>query len=534
MRTTALIASILLAAPAAAETGSFLPHALAPEAGVSVLNRSAAERLVGRTLLDDPAGSAVYGTIDVYNAFPYVEAHYTHATTDARWQRILYGAPGEAPRAFGRGGTGAGEFGEPHGLAFAPDGRLFIADRGLGRVTVLRLVDRGSSQELQYDSQIDGLAQPMDVAIHDGGTPADPADDRLLVAEAGAQRVALYDLAGAAPVRLAEYGVRGSGQGEFLYPRAVCFGRQAGFNDNDVYVADSGNHRLVHLVLQAGRLAWAGAVVLPMEAASVDSDHFGNLYLALRRDGSIWKMSPRMEHVATYTGGAMPLAAPRDVAIPFAWVRDHRGTGRAPEWRGQGSALVLESWTATTGVRRLDLGVDIESVQRRDGQTLEVVLTDAAAVHAVVTSKSGATSNVDWGVRAAGRQQLQLAGLADAARVTLVAESQYDGARRAERTVDLAAIAPSRLTLHQNSPNPFNPSTTIAFELPVAGPVRLAVFDVRGRLVRTLAQGAMDAGSHDVQWDGRDTRNVRVSSGLYFYRLETTGASEVRKMVLAQ
>src|SRR5262245_51464467 len=164
MRTTAFFASLVVAGQAVAASNAFLPQALAPDLGVSIMNRSAAQRLTGRTLLDEPAASAVYGTIHVYNSFPYLEARYVLVTSDARWHRLMYGAPGDAPRAFGQSGSGAGEFGEPRGIAFAPDGRLFVADRALGRVTMLRLVDGAAGPDLQYLGEIDGLAQPMDVA----------------------------------------------------------------------------------------------------------------------------------------------------------------------------------------------------------------------------------------------------------------------------------------------------------------------------------------------------------------------------------
>jgi hypothetical protein len=223
-------------------------------------------------------------------------------------------------------------------------------------VTVLRLVQHADGPELVYAGQVDGLLQPMDVAVHDGGTPADPADDRLLVAESGAQRLAIFAIQAATPVRLAEFGARGSAAGEFLYPRSLCVGHRAGASTGEVYVADAGNHRLVQLELRGNQLSWKNAVALPVEATSVDGDQNGNLYLTLRRDNSVWKMSPRLEHLATYDGGTAALAAPRDVAIPFAWVHDHRRADVAPAWRGQGTALVLEAWSATTGVRRLDLG----------------------------------------------------------------------------------------------------------------------------------------------------------------------------------
>ena len=87
-------------------------------------------------------------------------------------------------------------------------------------------------------------------------------------------------------------------------------------------------------------------------------------------------------------------------------------------------------------------------------------------------------------------------------------------------------------SLHQNHPNPFNPVTTISFSLRERGRALLAVYDVAGRLVRVLADGVMDAGPHEVAWDGRDREGRAVASGVYFYRLETGAFMETKKMVL--
>ena len=86
--------------------------------------------------------------------------------------------------------------------------------------------------------------------------------------------------------------------------------------------------------------------------------------------------------------------------------------------------------------------------------------------------------------------------------------------------------------LHQNHPNPFNPSTTISFSLKSRGHANLAVYDVAGRLVRVLIDGVMEAGPRDVTWDGRDNAGRGVASGVYFYRLEAGEFIETRKMVL--
>jgi hypothetical protein len=84
-----------------------------------------------------------------------------------------------------------------------------------------------------------------------------------------------------------------------------------------------------------------------------------------------------------------------------------------------------------------------------------------------------------------------------------------------------------------NHPNPFNPMTNLRFAVPSAAPVNLAVYDVSGRLVRTLVSVAShDAGVHAVSWDGRDSRGVEVAAGVYFARLLVGEETASGKMVL--
>jgi subtilisin-like proprotein convertase family protein len=100
--------------------------------------------------------------------------------------------------------------------------------------------------------------------------------------------------------------------------------------------------------------------------------------------------------------------------------------------------------------------------------------------------------------------------------------------------VDDGAL-PSRFAVSQNRPNPFNPSTTISFAVPEnAGQVTLAIFDVSGRLVRTLESGSLGAGTYTREWNGRDDMGRAVGSGTYFYRLAGNEFSESRKMILIQ
>ena len=93
---------------------------------------------------------------------------------------------------------------------------------------------------------------------------------------------------------------------------------------------------------------------------------------------------------------------------------------------------------------------------------------------------------------------------------------------------------PRLLLLSQNHPNPFNPSTTIDYTVPggEAALVRLGIYDLRGRLVRTLVDENREPGCYSVHWDGRDNRGKVLSSGVYLYRIEAGGFFSIRKMTI--
>lgn len=97
----------------------------------------------------------------------------------------------------------------------------------------------------------------------------------------------------------------------------------------------------------------------------------------------------------------------------------------------------------------------------------------------------------------------------------------------------LPGAGPVTFALRQNVPNPFNPATTIEYDVPRGGAdVTIAVFDVAGRLARTLVDGFVAEGPQEVTWDGRNDAGRPLPSGLYFYRMTAAGFAETRKMVL--
>ncbi len=94
--------------------------------------------------------------------------------------------------------------------------------------------------------------------------------------------------------------------------------------------------------------------------------------------------------------------------------------------------------------------------------------------------------------------------------------------------------APAALRLHPNQPNPFNPRTTIRFDLPVAGQAILSIYDLAGRLVRVLVEGERAAGAYEAVWDGRDATGRSAPSGSYLARLVAGGKVEVVRMGLVR
>ena len=94
------------------------------------------------------------------------------------------------------------------------------------------------------------------------------------------------------------------------------------------------------------------------------------------------------------------------------------------------------------------------------------------------------------------------------------------------------ASLPGSYQLHTNYPNPFNPVTTISFDLPEASQVSLEVFDMMGRRIATLINGTLGAGTHAANWDASTTTGASVASGMYLYRIKAGSFVATRRMIL--
>jgi hypothetical protein len=138
----------------------------------------------------------------------------------------------------------------------------------------------------------------------------------------------------------------------------------------------------------------------------------------------------------------------------------------------------------------------------------------------------GATPNTQW----------SLAG--PAYPWYLVTASDVHGNASGAAVTFAASAAPGPATadlrLFPAHPNPFNPRTSLAFSLPQAGAVRITIFDIAGRAVRTLVDASLPPGRHEAEWDGRDTQGRAVGSGSYVARLEHDGRVQVTRLELVR
>jgi hypothetical protein len=187
------------------------------------------------------------------------------------------------------------------------------------------------------------------------------------------------------------------------------------------------------------------------------------------------------------------------------------------------------------------------------GEKVQVIVTGGSTER--VTFSTQQDDEVDIGKKAIIRgtiiapeaevhfaEESRIKGLAIAESITLEALVKFQHHHSAapfpkESEVEASEIASDqspvdRYQLEPNYPNPFNPSTTISFQLPVVSEVKLAIYNSNGQLVRTLYSGERAAGRHRVVWDGRDDHGQRVASGVYIYLIRAGSFAAQHKLLL--
>ena len=106
--------------------------------------------------------------------------------------------------------------------------------------------------------------------------------------------------------------------------------------------------------------------------------------------------------------------------------------------------------------------------------------------------------------------------------------------RESEPPSSVKAESPTSMVLYNNYPNPFNPTTTIAFSLPETGFTNIVIYNMTGQKIRDLVSGIQHAGNHSVVWNGCDEQDLPVSAGIYVVKLRTDDAVSTNKMILVK
>lgn len=115
---------------------------------------------------------------------------------------------------------------------------------------------------------------------------------------------------------------------------------------------------------------------------------------------------------------------------------------------------------------------------------------------------------------------------------TLTAQITTSDGQTWTKSITVCVGAPKDYKLYNNFPNPFNPSTKIAFELPKASHVTLTIYDVLGREVAQIADQNYPAGYNEITWNGINRNGQQVASGVYLYRVTAGNWSKVMKMMM--
>jgi len=98
--------------------------------------------------------------------------------------------------------------------------------------------------------------------------------------------------------------------------------------------------------------------------------------------------------------------------------------------------------------------------------------------------------------------------------------------------LSVAKPLPKQFALHQNVPNPFNPSTVIKYDLPKESMVKVVIFNSLGEKVCTLVDGKQEAGTYNLKWNGVSDNGSKVASGAYFYKLQAGDFTSSKQMML--
>ncbi len=337
---------------------------LSPEHDIEKLTKAVTRNKLARDLFGKPYVGVLISSVQQHERAPFFSARYVQLVTDPAWNRIIYGDYDGWIKAYGPAATDDSQeqsLNRPHGIDRDSQDRVYVADTGNNRVVVLSLAGSGADTELRFEFDFGAaeLSQPYDVAWDDAGTPFETNDDVVWVTDTGHHRILGYDLEeNEARLRYA-FGTMGKDAGQFFTPKGITPGRFNGVCSSQLYVADSGNRRIVKLSVNANELIWQNVFHSQDESqfSSVDVDHWGNVYIADRSYREIHKLSADLEPLAVLPGEQHSLIDPVNFRVVFG--RVDLESEQRQVWAGYDQAFAIEKWSENSGAERYQLGVDL-------------------------------------------------------------------------------------------------------------------------------------------------------------------------------
>lgn len=285
--------------------------------------------------------------------------------------------------------------------------------------------------------------------------------------------------------------------------------RSYGLLSNNTVLNSSGYFGEVGLQVDGYQSGQTGFLTV---ASCIDSGEFNQAALIANN-----RLKIQDSYIKTRATTPIPDPAPQNIAILGSGADVATVRHSTVKYSGYSSTIPLIKVTATP---LLDLGTASDS-----GKNSITKAGKSKAVQNDVTSDSVPARYNYWGT-SNPTSSLFTGKVAFVPYLSSAPAKLATGEEIADKTT-----LPSQFSLNQNYPNPFNPTTTISFALPVAEKVRLDIYNILGQKVKTLVDAEKPAGVHQVVWDGRDGHGLSVSSGLYFYKIETASFREVKRMV---
>ena len=395
---------------------TFIETPISADQGIDRLSRTWTESKLGRALFSTPGPTASYYTAHYAQSAPYVTASYVQFVVDPGWNRIVYGNMNGWIKTYS-------DLIAPSSIAVDPTGRVFVGEPGRKQVTVLRLEGDGTNAQLRPLFTIGGATAPSAVALSDNGTPLDPSDDILYVADAARGTVLKYGLSGTGGTLLATF----TG---FDSPSAIAVGRWNGSNNGFIYVVDQVAKRLRVLEDDGTTL---GAVAeyrggYSSYFSSIAIDHFGDVYVADNTTSRLLKLTSSLEELDE-EGGAGIYAALAAVDVPFGLITvDGQGT----YWAGFDQLFAVEKWTPESGARRRTLGLRMKDISFTTDENASMIagtftLTAFGSVGARVFDASGnAVRSIPASAMVSGLKQIAWDRRDDAGKLVPPGSYRYD------------------------------------------------------------------------------------------------------------